>query len=419
MTVSVSSVSVKFRRSDGEIVARAWPHTSIDDLAHLTPWRTFRWYYGQKHYSGFYWSSTMRSHVIYESRLELTRLIYADFERGVSSIFAQPFLITAEIEGKLRRHVPDFLILRDGIVPLVVDVKPRHLLTRPKIGFSLGWARSVVESCDWEFQAWCEPPEEELANLRFLAGYRRDWLFAEEMLEEIRSSDLHGATLGEAFRSFPRWPDALARAGVLHLLWKQDLSTELGEILSEQHLLRQEPATVVGAGMNTLPEPIMDSAHDETRADLPERAVHRKAGGRMSGEGAVRVGVGTRFQYDGEVVTVEEMFGAAAGNEVLVKDGRGRRFRLSLREVLASGRARVIAEKPGPSSDDPGETASVILSQLEDSELEKVRERAAHLNEVICGFRSGTPELAAPGNPARCTHREHRRWLAIKPRQKS
>jgi hypothetical protein len=38
---------------------------------------------------------------------------------------------------------------------------------------------------------------------------------------------------------------------------------------------------------------------------------------------AVRVGVGTRFQYDGEVVVVEELFGAASGVEVLVRDGRG------------------------------------------------------------------------------------------------
>ena len=59
----------------------------------------------------------------------------------------------------------------------------------------------------------------------------------------------------------------------------------------------------------------------------------------MVGGAAARVSVGTRLKYDGEVVVVEEMFGAATGNEVLVRDGVGRRFRLSPREVLASGRA--------------------------------------------------------------------------------
>jgi hypothetical protein len=38
------------------------------------PYRTFRWYLGQMHYSGSYWSSTESAHVIYESRLELSRL---------------------------------------------------------------------------------------------------------------------------------------------------------------------------------------------------------------------------------------------------------------------------------------------------------------------------------------------------------
>jgi hypothetical protein len=116
----------------------------------------------------------MSGHVIYESRLELTRL-YADFDCGTEAVLAQPFLLSARVDGK-RRHVPDFLVLRRGRVPLVVDVKPRHLLARPKVAFSLGWAREAVESRGWEFEVWSEPPEAELANVRFLAGYWRAWL---------------------------------------------------------------------------------------------------------------------------------------------------------------------------------------------------------------------------------------------------
>jgi hypothetical protein len=119
------------------------------------------------------------------------------------------------------------------------------------------------------------------------------------------------------------------------------------------------------------------------------------------GQAGVRVGVGTRFAYDGEVVTVVEMFASAHGNELLVRDGRDRRFRLSLREALASGRARVIPDGPGPSSDEPREMASVILGQLTAQALKEVRERAADVNEVLSGYRSGTEELAGPGEPRR------------------
>ncbi|MGW0556545.1 TnsA-like heteromeric transposase endonuclease subunit [Streptomyces sp. NPDC002926] len=386
------------RQSDGALEVAPWPYKGIERMESLIPWRTFRWYYGQKHYSGFYWSSTMRAHVIYESRLELTRLIYADFAPEVTAIYAQPFLITAEINGAQRRHVPDFLLLRDGSVPLVVDVKPRELLTRPKVAFSLEWSREAVESCGWEYQVWCEPPDEERANLRFLAGYRRDWLFNADLLQEMRTRDLVGATLGDAFRSFPNWPKEVVRAAVFHLLWVQDLSTDLDEILAERNVLSRKAATVLGAGVTVMPDPIDDPEQGDREAAATNH-IDGLDGRRRSGQGAARVGVGTRFHYDGEVVTVEEMFGSASGNEILVKDGRGRRFRLSLREVLSSGRARVCAETPGPSSADAGETASVTLSLLEEFELETIRERAAHVNEVLYGYRSGTPELAAPGEP--------------------
>ena len=303
----------------------------------------------------------MSGHVIYESRLELTRLLYADFDRGTEAVLAQPFLLPARVDGGKRRHVPDFLILRRGRVPLVVDVKPWHLLTRPKVSFSLGWAREAVESRGWEFEVWSEPPEAELANVRFLAGYRRAWLFDPELVAEIRGADLDGAMLGEAFRAFPHRPAELVRAGVLHLLWTQHLVTDMGTPLSARHRLRAgAPAGLEGAGTRELPRPALVSEDQGKPQDEEAGSADRGAHMRQAG---TRVGVGTRFAYDGELVTVVEMFASAHGNEILVRDGRDRRFRLSLREALASGRARVIPDGPGPSSGEPHETASVILGQ--------------------------------------------------------
>ncbi|MFB6984511.1 TnsA-like heteromeric transposase endonuclease subunit [Streptomyces sp. NPDC056304] len=390
---------MSLRLLDGEIDEDLiWSTTGVDVFEPSLPWRTFRWREGQKHYSGTHWSSTMRDHVVYESRLELTRLLYADFDQDVTAVFAQPFLLSTTVDGRRRRHVPDFLLLREKNVPVVVDVKPRHLLTRPKVNFALGWAREVVLSRGWDFEVWSEPPEAEVANLRFLAGYRRGWLFDPDLLAEIRATDLYGATLGEAFCAFPQHPDWRVRAAVLRLLWCQHFVTDLAEPLSERHVLREGRAVVVGAGQGALPRPVAEPEPDD--ADVEQICLARRSrkGGHVTGA-AVRVGVGTRLRYDGEVVVVEEMFGSAAGNEVLVRDGPGRRFRLSLREVLSSGRAQVIASEPGPQSDDDRETASVLLAQLSEEELERVRERAAHINEVLTGFRSGSDELSEPGEP--------------------
>jgi hypothetical protein len=51
--------------------------------------------------------------------------VYANFDRGTEAVLAEPFLLSAQVDGRRRRRVPDFLILRRGGVPLVVDVKPQ------------------------------------------------------------------------------------------------------------------------------------------------------------------------------------------------------------------------------------------------------------------------------------------------------
>ncbi|WP_405929970.1 Mu transposase C-terminal domain-containing protein [Streptomyces griseus] len=118
----------------------------------------------------------------------------------------------------------------------------------------------------------------------------------------------------------------------------------------------------------------------------------------MSRSGA-RVGVGTRFRYDGETVEVVELAATAAGNEVVLKDGHGCVRRLSLKELLLSDRAEIVPDQAGPSAEDAGEIASVVLSQLRDDERRKVLERAEHVREALTGYRSGSPELVREGEP--------------------
>ncbi|WP_218041178.1 TnsA-like heteromeric transposase endonuclease subunit [Acrocarpospora macrocephala] len=215
-----------------------WPLVSVERLQAATPWRTFRWHHGQQHFPGFYWSVTMFDLVIYESRLELARLLYADFDLGVAWIKAQPFLLTAQVEGKIRRHVPDFLLFTDA-GPVVVDVKPRERLEKEKVAFTLAWAREVVEDRNWRYEVWSEPPTAELANLRLLAGFRRSWLFNPDLLEALISSDLAGRTLREALGAVTGWPQRLTRSHLLHLLWTQVYRVDLTAVLSGDHVLER------------------------------------------------------------------------------------------------------------------------------------------------------------------------------------
>jgi hypothetical protein len=236
-SVRPQSVSVSIRRSgDDSVVSLPWERATTEVLAAAAPWRTFRWHHGQRHFSGSYWSATDRGHVIYESRLELARLLFADFDASVNRIFAQPFLLRALVKAAVRRHVPDFLLL-SAAGPIVVDVKPRSRLSKPEVSFTLAWTRELVEGRGWRYEVWSEPPEAELANLRFLAGFRRGWLFDCGLLDELRASDFEGISLGKACRSLPDWPEALVRSAIFHLLWTQHFTVDLTRPMTASNVL--------------------------------------------------------------------------------------------------------------------------------------------------------------------------------------
>ncbi|MBB4854029.1 hypothetical protein HNP40_001409 [Mycobacteroides chelonae] len=200
-------------------------------------WRTFRWYRGQKHYSGSYWSSTQQAHVGYESRLELGRLVLADFDPSVSRIVSQPFLLQTRIERRTRRHVPDYLLLTDS-GPVVVDVKPAAQLDKPRIAATLQWTKELVEDRGWSFEVWTHAPRVEFANERFLAGYRNSRWFDPVLLQQLRDADLDGRSINEAQHQ-PGRQCAVVRAAVLHLLWCRWLTTDMSRPLAGGTIVRE------------------------------------------------------------------------------------------------------------------------------------------------------------------------------------
>lgn len=139
---------------------------SLAALFDAVPWRTFRWYFGQPHYSGTYWAATERDHVIYESRLELANLLLADFDPTVHRIMAQPFSLRAEVDGQMRRHVPDYLCDSDD-GPVVIDVVRAERMAHPRIVLVLGWTKSIVESLNWTYPR-CERATEDPSGERAL-----------------------------------------------------------------------------------------------------------------------------------------------------------------------------------------------------------------------------------------------------------
>lgn len=238
--VEVEPDRIRFRPAlDREVDVRL-EHAVAEDLAAGSPWRTFRWYHGQRHYSGTYWCATEATHLIYESRLELARLVYADFDPAVHRMAAQPFLMSAVVAGVKRRHVPDFLLLTDA-GPVVVDVKRKAALDRPAVAGTLAWAGEMVAQKGWGYEVWTEPEPAERQNIVFLAGYRRRALFNTNLLESIKNAGLDNLTVREAIGTITGYPEPLARSALLHLIWSRYFDTDLSAALTPANRLSPGP----------------------------------------------------------------------------------------------------------------------------------------------------------------------------------
>jgi hypothetical protein len=142
------------------------------------------------------------------------------------------------VDGRLRRHIPDYLLDTDS-VPVVVDVVRSQRMNQPKVELLCAWTRLIVESLGWSYLVANEPARIRLANVRFLAGYRRDWLINTSILGEIRSCSgrFAGLSIADAEQAVQGYPQQLIRPALMHLLWRHELRAELDEPLCPSTVL--------------------------------------------------------------------------------------------------------------------------------------------------------------------------------------
>lgn len=197
------------------------------------PWRSFRSHRGQRHLPGWYWSATTSGHIVYESRLELARLLLADFDPNVVAIAAQPLLLT----DQGRRHVPDFLLQRGDGAVVIVNVKPSERLADPRVAEALAWAGERFTERGWEHEVWSGADAQLLANVRWLAGYRRQALI--ERPSGLRAMWPTGTvlTIGAAEAALGGAGVVEPRPVVLGLLWSGLLRTDLQRPLTAEREL--------------------------------------------------------------------------------------------------------------------------------------------------------------------------------------
>src|SRR5512140_2419067 len=87
--------------------------------------------------------------VAYESRLELARVMLADYDRNVVAIAAQPFQLTGSNGRRLRRHVPDFLLMSPAGEVTVVGVRAAAQAAAPSVRAVFAWTSELAGRRGW------------------------------------------------------------------------------------------------------------------------------------------------------------------------------------------------------------------------------------------------------------------------------
>ena len=231
---------VWIRYDDGSMHKLALDRLRLADFAGSVPWRQVRSRHGDAHYCGSYASATTGGSVIYESRLELAGLLLADFDPQIQHIYAQPFRLVACSSGRVRHHVPDFLLVTKAGTARLVNVKPAARLQDPEIAEALAWPGVLAGQHGWEYEVWSGADVTLLDNVRFLAGYRRPGVVPAEQVERAWQWVRDGEQLADAeLRLAGVRPRHEARPALLALLWAGRLTTDLTRPLSGESVLRR------------------------------------------------------------------------------------------------------------------------------------------------------------------------------------
>ncbi|MBS2963439.1 TnsA-like heteromeric transposase endonuclease subunit [Actinocrinis puniceicyclus] len=225
-------VVARFRGSDGRFVDATLDRLPVDDVLAGLPVREFRWYRGRRHYSGWYWAATTAGHVVYESRLELARIMLADRDPDVVAMAAQPVWLAGMDDGRVRRHVPDLLLAHRGGRLTFVDVKAASRLADQRVVAQFAWMKAMCARFEFGFEVWSGVDPVVLENVRFLAGYRAVGLIREELVGSVLAAAREPVPLGQVERVAAQGADrGWVRPVVLHALWRGLLDADLSRPL--------------------------------------------------------------------------------------------------------------------------------------------------------------------------------------------
>ena len=114
---------------------------------------------------------------------------------------------------------PDLLLVHRGGGVTVVDVKPAGKLTDPKVRAVFDWTARLCAVRGWAFEEWSGADAQLLANVGFLAGYRRPAVIETGLTAMVLAAVGDASTIGAVEQELPGTAAVLVRPVICRLLW--------------------------------------------------------------------------------------------------------------------------------------------------------------------------------------------------------
>lgn len=203
-------------------------------LARANPLRAFSWARAQRHRPGLQYMVSTGRHHGFESIEEMKALLVLDFAGDVIEVVSQPVRLRFEAADGEREHIPDFLAMtRAGT--WLIDVRPEDRI-KPEDQESFAAAAEAALACGWAYVLLARWRDHVMSAVDALSSQRRplrDPLNLQPGLVELAGE---GLTFGELAVSTPYEP--VARAQLLHLLWRRHLGIDLSRPLGNASVVR-------------------------------------------------------------------------------------------------------------------------------------------------------------------------------------
>lgn len=195
---------------------------------------------GQWSKPGRYWFSGCDAHVQYESRFEMAHLTLLDFDPRVVAVSGQPFRVRFGMEDAPFTHVPDLFVRYGDGTALVIDVKGALAAGTPANRKVFARTASACDAMGVAYRVATEPDPAVLANVRWLAGYRRPQHHTDRLRGHVLGAARNAGALGGAACLAARTsgaPEVVVRPVLFHLMWHRAITADLTRLFDNDTVL--------------------------------------------------------------------------------------------------------------------------------------------------------------------------------------